>query len=406
MTPEDVELLCSPAAAGVLLRATEAYAAAANPDALALASSLRQEGHDAHLVGLALTQGRLRRKATAKLGERGARMLWTPASVEQATRGDVAAHRAARFAALGAARVADVGCGAGADLLALADAGVTVVGIDMDPGTAALARANAATEGIDAEVITANAHDVDLSSFDAAFVDPARRAEGHRRFDPESWSPPWSWVASLAERLPAVAAKVAPGIDHSLPPATAETEWVSVAGDVKEAVVWQGTLASQGIRRRATLLPSRATITDVELDLTPPVGPVGRWLIEPDGAVIRAGLVAAVATEVHGWLLDKAIAYVVTDTLTVAHPDETTSVPATAYGTTFEVLAEIPFALKRMRGELRSRGYSDVIVKKRGINVVPEELRRRLALTGDGPTATVVLTRTSGGPLALLVNRA
>jgi THUMP domain-like/Methyltransferase domain len=393
VTPEDVGLLIAPDAEPLLRRVTEAYAGDVPPDALALSTALRAKGNDKHLVGLALTQGRLRRKAVAKLGARGARLLWTPTALEQATRADVAAHRAERFARLAPRLTADLGCGAGADLLALADSGLNVRGVELDLTTAALARANAAIEGYAIEVLNADVRDLELSGYDAVFVDPARREDGRRRFDPEAWSPAWSWVVALAERVPALAAKVAPGIDHALPMPSAETEWVSVSGDVKDAVVWHGSLASQGIRRRATLLPSGATLTDEGLDVAR-VGPVGRWLIEPDGAVIRAGLVAAVAAQVDGRLVDKAIAYVVTDTE-----------PVTPYGTTYEVLGEIPFALKRMRAALRAKGYGDVIIKKRGVAVVPEELRRRLSLGGGGPMATVVLTRTSRGPLALLVRR-
>ncbi len=124
-----------------------------------------------------------------------------------------------------------------------------------------------------------------------------------------------------------------------------------------------------------------------------PVGAPGRWLVEPDGAVIRAGLVAAVAAPYDGRLLDPEIAYVTSD-----------AEPQTPYGRVFEVLDELPFARKRLRAALRERGFSDVVVKKRGIAVVPEELRRDLRLTGDGPTATLVLTRTTTGPLALLVH--
>ena len=41
-------------------------------------------------------------------------------------------------------------------------------------------------------------------------------------------------------------------------------------------------------------------------------------------------------------------------------------------------------------------------IKKRGVDVVPEELRRRLALAGDAE-ATIVLTRVAGAGTALLV---
>ena len=393
MTPEDVAALRSPAAAGLLREATEAYAADV-PDSLVLAERLRGSGHDAHLVGLALTQGRLRRRAADRLGPRGARLLWTPESAEQATRAEVAVHRVARLA--GRSPVVDLGCGAGADALAMADAALDVVAFEQDPTTAAVAEANVELEGYESRV---DVHRADVTTLDldglqcaAAYVDPARRSGGTRRFDPQSWSPPWSWVEDLAEHVPATVAKVAPGIPHDLLPSDAEGEWVSWKGDLKEATVWHGPLATA--RRRATLLPSGATLTDAELAGSVDIGAVGRWLVEPDDAVIRAGLVGAVAASVDGRLLDEHIAYVVAD-----------GEPMTPFGTTYEVHDEIPFALKRMRSVLRARGFGDVIVKKRGVAVVPEELRRRLALGGDGPMATVLLTRTAAGPLALLVSR-
>src|SRR4051795_12077894 len=136
MRPEDVEALCDPAAADLLARATTAMAAGV-PDPLALAERFRSEGYEPGLVGLALTQGRLRRKAAERLGHTGARLLWTPGAAgagaparggarllwtpdaaEQATRSEVAAHRATRLS--GVSSVADLGCGAGSDTLAFA----------------------------------------------------------------------------------------------------------------------------------------------------------------------------------------------------------------------------------------------------------------------------------------------
>ena len=45
------------------------------------------------------------------------------------------------------------------------------------------------------------------------------------------------------------------------------------------------------------------------------------------------------------------------------------------------------------------------MIKKRGVAVEPEQLRRDLRLPGAGPTATLVLTRTDAGPRAFLVTR-
>lgn len=392
MTPADVAMLLSRRGQELL----ELLADHPPEDDLAVATRLRAGGDDPALVAAVLTQVRLRQRGRQRFGADADRMLWTPTGLEQATRSSVAQHRAARFAAHGTRRIADLCCGVGGDLLAFAEAGLEVLAVDRDPVTAEVARANAGVLGLGraVEVRCADVTALDLRAegCDAAFVDPARRSGGRRTFDPEGYSPPYGFVASLAAQVPATAAKVAPGIPHALLPPGAETEWVSDAGDVLEACLWHGPLATPQVTRRATLLPAGVTLTDE--GMTPaPVGPVGRWLVEPDGAVIRAGLVAAVAALVSGRLLDPAIAYLTSDVE-----------PATPYGRTFEVVDEVPFARKRMRAALRARGFGDVVVKKRGVAVVPEELRHDLRLSGGGPTATLVLTRVGDRPLALLVN--
>lgn len=376
----------------------------AGADVLALATGLRRDGSDPDLVGSALTQARLRVRARVKFGADADRMYWTAEGLEQATRAVVATHRAGRYVAIGAALVADLCCGVGGDLTALARAGLPVLGVDNDPLTCAVARANVEELGladlVDLRVGTVEA--ADLSGCDAAFLDPARRSSGRRRFDPEGYSPPYSYALALAARVPATGLKVAPGIPHDLVPPDAEAEWVSVDGDVKEAALWFGPLTAVPGRRRATLLTERSaaagdegavTLVDDPSLAAPPVAPAGRYLHEPDGAVIRAGLVAEVAAGLDGWLLDPTIAYVSTD-----------SEARSPFTRAYLVEAVVPFQLKRLRALLRERGVGDVIVKKRGTAVEPEELRRRLRLDGDGPTRTLILTRVAGDPIVLLAD--
>ena len=193
-------------------------------------------------------------------------------------------------------------------------------------------------------------------------------------------------------------------------PPGAEAEWVSVGGDVKEAALWFGPLTALPGRRRATLLTERSrgagddagdgagdgaavTLVDDPALATPRVAPAGRYLHEPDGAVIRAGLVAEVAAGLDGWLLDPTIAYVSTD-----------SEARSPFTRAYLVEEVVPFQLKRLRAMLRERGVGDVVVKKRGTAVEPEELRRRLRLDGDGPTRTLILTRVAGDPIVLLAD--
>ncbi|WP_455431877.1 class I SAM-dependent methyltransferase [Streptomyces wuyuanensis] len=364
---------------------------------LSVATRLRRD-HPAELVSAALTQARLRQRAVAKFGAEDAyRMYFTPNGVEQSTRASVAAHRAARFAELGVRSVADLCCGIGGDAIALARAGISVLAVDRDPFTADVARANAEALGLASliEVRQTDVTEVDTSSHDAVFVDPARRAGrggrgpkggSGRIFDPEAYSPPLSWAVGAARTARYAALKIAPGIPHEAIPEDAEAEWISDHGDVKEAVLWFGTAPGA---RRATLLPQGAALVGRGLP-DPLVRKTGRWLYEPDGAVIRAHLVAEVAEELDGGLLDGTIAYITADELR-----------PTPYATAYEITDELPFNLKKLKALLRERGVGTLTVKKRGSAVEPEELRRKVKPSGPN-AATVFLTRVAGAPTVLI----
>jgi SAM-dependent methyltransferase len=376
-----------------LLDAVTAQAGAGGVDPLSLGTRLRRK-HDPALVAAVLTQVDLRGRAVAKLGAGdAARMFLTPEALEQATPARVAAHRAARLAHGPGAetdgtplRVTDLGCGIGADLVALARAGLEVTGVERDPVRAALARANLAALGLPGRVVVAEAEGYDVRDADVVFADPARRDARGRVFDPAAYSPPWSFVQRLLlERAACV--KISPALPHRMVPTGVEAEWVSDDGEVKEATLWSPALATT--RRRATLLPSGATV--VSQDSRPPVGPVGAYLLEPDGAVVRAGLVGEVAARVGARLLDPRIAY-----LTADEPVRT----PLARG--YAVVEQLPYREKTLRAALRRRDVGALTIKKRGVEVTPEVLRRRLALRGDR-SATLVLTRTAGSAVALLV---
>lgn len=359
---------------------------------LALASRLRRS-HDPGLVAAATTLVVLRQRARTKLGDDAPHLLLDRTGLEQATRSTVASHRAARLAASDVSTVADLGCGVGADLLALARAGLSVTGVDRDPARVEMARANLAALSLPGQVVEADVHHVDLSGYDAVFVDPARRGGAGRSFDPAAWSPPWAFVQSLLAEDPVryAVVKAAPGLPHAMVPPRVEAEWVSDGGDLVEACLWGRQLATA--TRRVTVLPAGATLTDANAPAEQVVGPVGGWLYEPVDAVGRAGLVTAVAHQVQGRLVDPHLAYVSSDRLV-----------DTPFATAYEVLAELPYRERPLRAALRSRGVGTLTIKRRGVDVVPEALRRRLALRGDAE-ATIVLTRVAGAGRALLVER-
>lgn len=357
---------------------------------LAVATRLRRE-YPVGLVSAALGQARLRQRAVAKFGAADAeRMYFTPNGVEQSTRASVAAYRARRFQELGVRSLADLCCGIGGDAIALARAGIRVLAVDRDPLTAAVARANADALGLGEliEVREADVTEVSTAAYDAVFVDPARRGGRGRVFDPEAYSPPLSWAVRTALEAPLAALKIAPGIPHETVPAEAGAEWISDSGDVKEAVLWFGTGEAGSVR--ATLLPGPRTLVGRGLP-DPQVRPLGRYLYEPDGAVIRAHLVAEVAEELDGGgLIDETIAYITADSL-----------KAGPYTTAYEITDQLPFGVKKLKGLLRERGVGVLTVKKRGSAVEPEELRRKVKPQGPN-SATVFLTRVKGAPTMLL----
>ncbi|KGM10669.1 THUMP-like domain-containing protein [Cellulomonas bogoriensis] len=354
-----------------------------------IAERLREEGVDAGLVAAALTQSRLRARGRAKFDDFADGMLFTPAGLEQATRLVVGARHGRRYADAGCTHVADLTCGIGGDAMAMSAMGLRVLAAEVDELTAAVATVNM-RHFPESQVRHVDAMALDLAAegVDGVFADPARRtASGRRRHDPAAYTPPLDDVLALREQVPALGVKVGPGIPHAALPEDAEAQWVSVDGDVVEAGLWFGPLAPEGPGRSALVLRgSTATTVRAPGDGVPvaDVGPVGAYLHEPDGAVIRSGLVALAAEEVRGRLIDSTIAYVTSDTLA-------TSPVMTSY----RVLDVMPFGLKRLRTALRERGVGRLTIKKRGTAVVPEQLRKQLDLRGEGE-ATIVLTRVAG----------
>jgi len=372
----------------------------------------------AELVAGALSQVQLRRRAVAKFGAAAGRMALTPNGLEQASRPAVAALRARRFAEALADRpdtrpVADLCCGIGADLAELARVvppGRSVYGVDRDPDAVLCARHNAAVllperpaDGLPApegrqpdpwlQVRCADVTTIDPAEFGALFVDPSRRSAQGRRFDPEGYSPPLSFVRALARLVPLVGAKVAPGLPHDAIPDGAEAQWVSWRGALKETALWFGPLRSAA--RRATLLPGGHTLTERDLpgDALPP-GPIGSFVYEPDAAVIRAGLVTAVGAMLPGGrLIDPHLAY-----LTADGPADT------PFAAGFAVQEVLPYSPRRLREALHARRIGVVEIKVRGLSVDPAKLRPQLKLSGD-ESCTVLLARRDSGPIAIIAQR-
>ena len=363
------------------------------PDLVAHVSRLRKAGHPPERVHHALEQVRLRRKARAKLGQFADRMLFTEAGLEQATRLQVAAHHSGRFERAGLTNVADMGCGLGVDSMAMGALGLRVTAVERDELTAALATYNLAPFD-SVHVVHGDAMAVDLPAFDGLWWDPARREGSTRLSDPSQWSPPLVEIFERSQTIPS-GIKLAPGIERGLLPRDAEWQWVSVDGDVVEVVVWTGVLARPGVGRAALVLRGDTVneMTSAADSPDQPVGPLGKYLFEPDGAVIRARLIGDLARSLAGHMIDPTIAYITGDTL-----------HHSAFASTFRVDAVMPYRQQDIKKWVRDSDIGTLEIKKRGIDVDPSRLRASLPLAGSH-TATLFLTRVNGRKIAIAATR-
>lgn len=371
-------------------------------DVMRVISGLRAKGLATELVTQLVTQARLRHKAQAKFGEFAGRMLFTQEGLEQATRLSVAAHHAGRFAAAGLQHIADVGCGIGADALAMAALGLRVTAIERDADTAAFASFNLAGFA-DSEVLLGDAETIDLNPYDGLYFDPARREldgprrETHRRLAPEDFSPSLDLVWQWAERKP-TGVKLAPGLERELLPDWVEAQWVSMDGSLLEVSAWSSVLARPNVRRSALALrggQAWSLEASAPEDWRPVVTTVEEpaLIYEPDPSLIRSELMWKVARE-HGLAaLSPGIAYLAAE----AGVSEVLSPWLKGY----RVLERLKFDEALIRKALAARGVGQLEIKKRGIDITPEQLRPKLRLKGMN-AATLILTRVSGAHRAFI----
>lgn len=289
-------------------------------------------------------------------------------AAQQATPAAVSRVRARRIASAGVDLVHDVTCSVGSEAPAFASEGVAWLGSDIDASRLAMARHNL---GEAAWLARADAL-APVTSRGVIVADPARRAGGRRITDPAKLLPPLPDLLEAA-RGREVAVKCAPGIDYS--------EWdglvsvVSLEGGVKEACLYTPGLAD-GITREAVVLRGdfEDRITDHESDEVA-VGEPGGFIIEPDGAVVRAGLVRHFAAR-HGlWMLDEHIAFLTGD-----------AVPEGYSG--FPFIESVP--LRKLKGALAAHEAGGVEILVRGVDVDPDQLRKKLKLKGAEQMAVVI----------------
>lgn len=410
-----------PFSAEALAAADELYPLGS--DTLSTVTSLRSQGFSPEESAQIISLAQARTRARAKFGERARTLMLTQEAAEQATRPVIAHYRAQRLRPV-AGTVADLGCGIASDSAVYAADRGAVVAVELDPLTASFAAKNLefcpqarvysgdVTGYVHGELLDAAGEPVGM-----VWMDPARRelrgakkAHTERLFDPEAFSPPFSFVLNLARTGVPMGVKLGPGFPHegipspediaseANPNPCVEAEWIQSEGSLAELVLWFNALAQEGVARTATsvhelpmeetiphegtaetgaLMPAyeavsfRSPLTAEEakqsVDVPASLPQPGDYLLEPAPAVVRSHLVAEFAQSIGAHLLDEHLAYLYSAEL-VEHP----------LVACYEVLEEIPLQEKQLKRWVREQGFTALTIKKRGVDIVPEQLRARL----------------------------
>ena len=395
---EDIRWLITPEAGEVIDEL------AGSPSALPVSVTKRlQRRHSPQRVRLLLDQVELRRRALAKFPE-AARMFFLAQTLEQATDIHVARYKARRFPA--GQRVADLCCGIGGDSIALAERG-PITAVDSDEANVLLAEANIRNLLHQEETDSGHAFLAgDVTHFNvgtcgAWHLDPDRRASGRRTTRIESYAPGLETVERLRIECGEGAVKLAPATQ--VPESweqEAELEWIARDRQCRQQVAWFGCLAHTPGQRRATLLrtvpgepPRVGTIVGAPGDRSPVTDRIGRYVFEPDAAVLAAGLAGALAQQYSLAGLHPDVPYFTAD--------EPLHDPILQC---FEVTDVLPFDRKQLRKMFRERRVGHLEIKTRGIVERPEQVRRDLRLRGEA-AAVLLLARLGKRVTAIVARR-
>lgn len=347
--------------------------------------------YPAELVRAAIELVELRRRAGMKFS-RADQMWFDRQGLEQSTSEAVARHKAERMEGLDTP-VWDLCCGIGGDSIALAERVPRVIAVDLAPANGLRTELNARAYGVGSRVETRieDITRIDLSRL-PVHVDPDRRSGRKRAVRLEDFRPSLEFLRHLMDVTPGGAVKLSPASNFGGKFPDCEIELISLHGECKEATVWYGNLKGEP-PVRATILPAGFSLAADPWQFRPNVGSLGTYLYDPDPAIVRAGLVDALAEELGLTRLDESEEF-----LTGEQPVFSPAVSA------FEVLANLPNNSRQIRGYFRSSRVGEVEIKCRHVPTDAEQIRKKLPLPGD-EKGVLIIARLSGRTRALVARR-
>ncbi len=118
---------------------------------------------------------------------------------------------------------------------------------------------------------------------------------------------------------------------------------------------------------------------------------LGQFLYEPDNSLIRSQLMGEFANQQNLTTVSDGIAYLSSDNLAQS-----------PWLKAYELIENLPLDEGAIRKALAARGIGKLEIKKRGVDITPEQLRPKLKLKGEG-AASLILTKVGDARRALIV---
>ncbi len=383
--------------AEAMLEGATAVLTPAGAEALRRQLPAAWQQHYAFVVDLVLGTRKAR-----DLGKASEGFLYTTVMAEQATHPRIARWHAAPFK--GCNYVVEACTGAGVDAAALAAVAKRVVTFEANALHATVAEANLQRAGCtNVTVVSGGVPSVDwekaVAMADGLWADPSRRTQGGRRTrQAAEYNPPLDVLLEGLAPDAVAGVKVGPAdvVGASIE-TTMDSTWVGFRGEARERTLWRNANGRGG---------QRIYLADADVEWEVPllkevpttrraVG--GDVIVEPHNAIIASGHVGAWFAEAGFDVIDVRIGY----GIATADPG-----PSPWYQRWVICEVESGIDRKRIQHTIGRLGWgSETVIKKRGVDIDPMELHRRLRFSQGGPAGAVLLARTDAGRCTIYAQR-
>ncbi len=301
-----------------------------------------------------------------------------------ATPWPVAAYRAKR---LKCSSLADISCGIGGQTVYFARQCEIVYAIEISPTKLELAKKNCKLFGLDnVEFICGDALSQDvidqIPEVDIVFSDPARAAAEKER-DIDNLTPHIPNVlAAYCGKTSNFAFEAPPQLPPERIPFDCELEYLSLNGELNRLDLYFGKLktcsrSAMALPGAVKLYPKSESLKETDMNST---SKPGKYLYEPDPAVIKAELLPELVAEMHNQNVelfkidDKRL--MLTSNNAVEHP---------MIKNTYRIVFNAEFIPENINKELKKRGYGKVLLRTEVDPAKYWDIRNRLErnLKGD-----------------------